>query len=153
MRPQALLLGVAVLFGGCDAPAPSAPTRATVSVEQFRTLHWIAGRWRGTDTSTGGSFYESYRVVDDSTLETMTWTDSTFTTAADTSVKQLRGGHVMSGTQYVAVSWDSTTVRFESATPGGSNYVWTKENADRWTAVLNWPGRSRAYRMTRVPAP
>jgi hypothetical protein len=50
-------------------PAPVAAQSGAqrVSLEQFRQPQWLAGEWRGSGGAYA-SFFEEYRVVNDSTI-------------------------------------------------------------------------------------
>lgn len=146
------LIFLAALVGGCssdvpdtpvDTSAPAAPAvmapPGTFTLDDFRRLHWIAGRWRGTMPD-GKSFYEQYRVVNDSTIEMSGHTDSTFAPSTDGSRIMLRDKRVVSESatsRYVATRLDSAGVDF---TPerGRNAFTWARESDARWTATLRW---------------
>src|SRR5262245_23330336 len=70
-------------------PAASTPAPMTVSVAQFQQMRWLEGSWRG---SGGGidAFFEGYRFVDDSTIRSFEYPDSTLV-AKDSGEITLRG--------------------------------------------------------------
>lgn len=126
-----------------------------VTLDQFRSLRWIEGHWRGS----GGAypaFYEQYRFVNDSTIEMRSFPDSTFQTASETSTYEFRGGLISGGSQppkSIAVVLTDSSVQFlrPGATRGG--YTFTRNNADQWTATLhpqNEGGRATVYVMRRI---
>lgn len=141
-----------------EAAAPDAepPQAAPVTVEQFASLDWLIGEWRGS----GGqypAFYESYTRLNDSTILMKAWSDSTFSAATDSSEIALRGGAVRSSSDgtvknvLVRISGDS--LYFARATGQGGEFIWAREAADRWTAILG-PARAGGepviYRLERV---
>src|SRR5688572_24293594 len=80
---------------GTAATAPATVQPATVSAEQFASLSWLIGDWRGS----GGqypAFYESYRMLNDTTMEQRNYSDSTFRTATDSALIVLSGGSAVS---------------------------------------------------------
>jgi hypothetical protein len=157
------VLSVALCACGLVAPvlaarAQQAPLRVTPA--QFRSLAWLEGRWRG-QTSAGKSFYESYAFLDDSTLASRTFPDSTFRTPSDSSQIRLRGSELVSQTgvkRWVASVLDTSRVHFVPAGGARNTFTWRRESADVWTATLRWPAkvgrrtRTVVYRMQRVGA-
>ena len=159
MRPS-LLLPLAALLACFPAPrrtsgnaATTATPPAAPATAKLRQLAWLEGRWRGSEDE-GAPFYESYRVVSDYLIEGHTYTDSTFRTVKDTSLIQLQGDEIRTGSNAVAVELDSTSVRFQ-ARGGTSGYTWTRIDPDRWTAVITWTNargepQRKTYFMSRV---
>lgn len=148
---------VAALFlTACEQAAQMAPA-ATISATQFRTIGWIEGTWRGTGPD-GVPFFESYRLQDDSTLASITWTDSISMKPTDGSLITLRAGEVRSGSApngYVVTLWAGDTIRFDPRGTSSNAFTWTRVDADNWTAHLTWTDRQgraqqRVYRMVRV---
>jgi hypothetical protein len=140
------------------AQAPAAAVQpAAVSAEQFASLSWLIGDWRGS----GGqypAFYESYRMLNDSTIEMRTYSDSTFTKATETSELGLRSGSIQSlrdGTvRSVVTRISGDSVFFGRPNGAGGKFVWVKGPEGQWTAVLD--GASGApptvYEMRRIPS-
>ena len=129
---------------------------AAVTAEQFASLSWLIGEWRGS----GGqypAFYESYRRVNDSTIQMKAWADSTFVVATDSSEIAWRAGAVRSSSDgivknvLVRISGDS--LYFANAAGQGGEFVWARETPDRWTAILG-PARAGGeptiYRLERA---
>ena len=146
------LLVTALACTGKEAPEGRP---AAVSLERFQLLRFLQGNWRGTAGDTE-PFFESYLFVDDSTIRTFTYADSTFAQARDSGMVLWRAGTVAveGGTaRWLAVSFDSTGMEFSPERGASNLFRWTPESRDRWTAELAWPGpsnRSRAYLMERV---
>lgn len=163
-----LLIGVAVhacAKGDTDGAATdsaaalaasAAVQPAAVSAEQFASLGWLIGDWRGS----GGqypAFFESYRMLNDSTIQMKSWADSTFAVATDSSEIAWRAGTVQSSgdgkVQNVLARMSGDSLHFSKVTGQGGDFVWAKETSDRWVAVLG-PARAgdepTVYRMTRV---
>ena len=129
---------------------------APVSAEQFASMGWLVGQWRGS----GGqypAFYESYTRVNDSTIQMKAWADSTFAVATDSSEITWRAGAVQSSSdgkvQNVLVRIGGDSLHFAKVTGQGGDFVWARETPDRWTAIL---GSARdgqqptIYRLERV---
>jgi len=157
---RALLTTSALAFLAACAPAePSAQAAQPVAVSptQFQTIKWMSGKWRGTGDG-GLVFYESYRLVDDSTAESRSWADSTFARTTDSSTIALRDGNVTSGSSpngYIVTRWSGDTIRFDPRGTTANGFIWARVDADHWTATLFWTDRagkaqSRVYQMTRV---
>ena len=138
------------------APVANATAAVRVTVDEFRQLRWLEGRWRGAEGA-GAPFFESYRFVDDSTIQQFTWTDSTFSAASDTGLIRLRGDTVTSGLpvpRYVATALSADSVHF-AALPGATNdFTWRSVGHGHWTARLIWDSagvkRERIYDMRVV---
>lgn len=103
MRYVCCLLFVS-LVSGCqreEAPPPqmtpaSSATPLQTDARQFRSLTWLEGMWRGTQSDTA-PFFERYQFRDDSTISTLTYADSLGTHVVDSGMIRLRDGVVTSG--------------------------------------------------------
>ena len=146
-RPRILLLAGMVAAAACgDEPEPppgsvaDAPIPAVVTAADLQRLRWLEGSWRGTG-ETGNPFYEAYRFLNDSTIQSRTFTDSTLTQAADSSLIVLSRGELTSrggGMEWVATEIDSARVHFEPRKNARNAFTWTRESPTRWTALLRW---------------
>lgn len=133
--------------GGADSSqatltVTSAPT-GTYTIDDFRRLHWMDGRWRGF-LPDGKHFYEQYRVLNDSTILMTGYPDSTFAPVSDSGRISLRAGTVASEgatSRYVASRLDTTGVDFSPERGAKNAFTWARESADRWTATLRWTDR------------
>lgn len=134
----------------CAAPLGAQNTTPGVTLAQIKSLSWLSGEWRGS----GGahpSFFEDYRMVDDSTMRMRSLEDSTFAVANDSSLITSRNGRIQKGNS-VVTHIRGDTVRFEPA-PGrrGNGFTWIRQSANSWTAVLDVPnGASVVYQMPRA---
>ena len=153
----AAILFLAVVACSKDkVPAPGAPTSVTpaqVALADFAHLSYLEGSWRGQPAS-GAPFYERYARLDDSTITSYTFSDSTFQAASDSGQIGWRAGEVRTGSSprgWVATVWSVDSVRFESE-HGGNSFVWIRKSADAWEARLSSPQAASAtvYQMTRV---
>lgn len=139
-----------------SAPAPAAAVQpAAVSAEQFASLGWLIGDWRGS----GGqypAFYESYRMLNDSTIEQRAYSDSTFTTATETSEIALRSGSIQSSrdgsVRNIVTRISGDSVFFARPNSAGGEFVWVKGPDGQWTAVLGGAGGAAptVYEMRRI---
>ena len=157
--PRVVLCGLAFSGLGASAAAQQAPVRVTPA--QFRSLAWLEGRWRG-QAEGGKPFYESYVFVDDSTLASRTFPDSTFAAPSDSSEIRLRGSELVSQSgkkRWVAALLDTAHVRFAPVAGARNSFTWRRKSADVWVATLRWPTRfsrrprTLVYRMERVAEP
>lgn len=159
-RSALLTLSASLALGACRGEAggaPGLPTPAPVTLEQFQGLRWLQGNWRGAEAG-DQPFFESYLFLDDSTIRSFTYTDSTFRQAGDSGVVTWRGGvaRVLGGpASWVATRFDSSGVHFEPEHGAGNSFDWILGDHDHWTASLTWPGsgnppRIRTYQMTRI---
>jgi len=112
-----------------------------VSVAEFGRLRWIEGKWRG-QAAGAQPFYEGYLFLDDSTLRTYSYADSTVTTASDSGDIRLRDSAVTTGSQgmqWVVTELDSTRVHFAPVRNVRNSFTWVREGRDRWMAYLRTP--------------
>jgi hypothetical protein len=137
---------LALLVGLAAAVHASAQDQAaSISFERFKQLRWIVGSWKGS----GGSyaaFYESYDMVDDSTMRRYSWSDSTFTRAQDSARFELRGGRlaqVRNGRSFPALRFTGDTVQWQPPSA-----TWIRTSKDGWTAIL--AGGGTVYTLVRV---
>jgi hypothetical protein len=166
MKRVSWLLGGALLaLASCgegsetvdDGGAASAPTPAVVSAADLQMLRWLEGNWVGSADG-GAPFYESYRFLNDSTIESRTYTDSTLSQPSDSGRIAIAGGVLTSrggNATYVATRLDSTQVHFEPLQNANNAFTWTRQSSDAWTAVLQWTDASgaaqeRTYHMRRI---
>jgi hypothetical protein len=118
---------------------------ATVSLDRFKQLRWVVGSWKG---SGGGyaAFYESYDVVNDSTLRRYSWSDSTFRVIQDSARFELRGGRlsqVRNGRSFPALKFTGDTVQWQPPSA-----TWIRTSNDAWTAIL--AGGGTVYQLVRL---
>jgi hypothetical protein len=115
-----------------------APIPAYVSAARFQSLRWLEGRWRGT-TETGTPFYEDYRLVDDSTIRSLSLADSAGGEAKDSNLVRLSSRAIFftGGTsQWVATVVTDTRLHFEPIKGAANSFTWVSESPDAWTATL-----------------
>jgi hypothetical protein len=148
----ALSLGLVAACGKPrDAVTDSTTVRDTAAVvagtytlDDFRRLRWLDGRWRGFMPD-GKTFYEQYQVRDDSTIVKYGFADSTFMAATDTSLVQFRGGTVSNDghdSRWVATRLDSTGVDFAPHHGATNHFTWAQESPTKWNATLRWTDNS-----------
>ena len=125
-----------------------AASPARVTLADFQGLRFLEGSWQGSGYQPG-PFYESYRFVNDSTLEMAGWTDSTFTRKSDSTRYMFRNGEIRSGGGEAAVvRIDSLGYHFQRLSGQASGWVFRRISQDRWTATLN-RGRT-VYTLDRI---
>jgi hypothetical protein len=126
-----------------SAPAPSSAGSAANTIADLQALRYLEGDWRGSGYE-GGPFYESYRFVNDSTIEMTAWTDSTMSAPTERSEYVLRGGVIRTGSGGRLVSVDEDGHHFRR---GSSRWTFRQVSPDRWTAQV---GPSTTYTMERI---
>ena len=142
---------------GAPSTSADALQPARVTAEEFGRLRWLEGRWRGAEGA-GAPFFESYRFVDDSTIQQYSYADSTFAAVSDSGLIRFRGDTVTGGwpvPRYVATAVSADSVHF-AALPGAANdFTWRSGGHGRWTARLTWDSagvaRERIYEMRAIP--
>ena len=132
------------------------PAPVTVSLAESQQLHWIAGTWRGS----GGaypSFFEEYRVLEDSTIQMRSFSDSTLSVTSDSSRIEWRNGTIRSRggeRAYAAVDFTATSIRFARPGVALGGYTFTHKSTDEWIATLHPSrpgGQATVYTMRRLP--
>ena len=109
---------------------------AKVTQADFAGLRFLEGSWKGSGYAPG-PFFESYRFVNDSTIEMASWTDSTFAKKSDSTIYVFRNGEIRSRNGEAAVvRIDSLGYHFQRLN-GQSRWVFRRISPDRWTATLN----------------
>ena len=118
--------------------APVPPAAGKYGQADFARLYWLVGSWRGR-LPDGRSFYERYRLSDDSTIKMRSFTDDTFSKATDSARITLRGGTVADEghSRWLATRLDSTGVDFASERDASNNFTWARQSRNNWKAVLN----------------
>ncbi len=129
--------------GTPDRRASEVSDSGVYSVDDFQALRYLDGDWRGSGYD-GGPFFETYRFVNDSTIEMTAWTDSSMTAPRERSQYMLRGGVIRTDKGARLVKLDQDGHRFETA-----SYSWTfrQVSPDRWTARV---GPATIYTMDRI---
>lgn len=148
--PRSLGTLLALLAIACAKPS------FDVTSEQFEQLQWIVGTWRGSGGNVA-SFFEEYRVVDDSTIGMRSFSDSTLAVVSDSSTIELRDGAVRShgadGSYYNGTEFTPSSIRFvrPGATSGGHTFSLVSDG--EWTATLEPSepqGEATVYTMRRI---
>jgi hypothetical protein len=149
-----------ILAAGCsasDRQAGPPPTPANVSLEEFQALRWLQGTWRGQEDG-GAPFFESYVFLDDSTIRSFSYPDSTFAEAADSGTIAWSGRRITTvagRSAWVVTRFDSLGIRFEPVRKAATAYTWSRESRSAWTVRSGPPGETatsqgHVYRMARV---
>jgi hypothetical protein len=156
IRIRVVLVLLATLQACNAAPENFVVEPAEVSREQFGALRWLVGDWRGS----GGqypAFFERYQWLNDSTIAQLSFSDSTFSVATDSSELERRGGSMQKSRdgvpQHVVTRISDDSLHFAPTSGRGGGFAWVKESPDRWTAILapaTEGGEPTIYRLERV---
>lgn len=138
--------------GGTEAVA--APTPATVARADFAHIAYLQGRWRGVDAS-GKAFFESYIALDDTTMRSFTFSDSTFAAPSESGRIRWASGQVRidgGELRWVATLWSADSVRFEPELGASNSFTWIRRSPDAWLARLEARGAPApvVYEMSRL---
>ena len=125
-------------------------------VSDFKKLHWIEGRWRGSAPGQA-SFYEQYRFVNDSTLEIIYYGDSSFTSSSGRGRVYLTVGRIYHATGpslWGASRLDTAGVFFIPQKNASNSVSWSFHSPDQWTATLRSSATGHEqvtiYQMQRI---
>jgi hypothetical protein len=148
MRPSTTLVVAALIVCACTGEARDDSARQTADTARhttadFQALRYLEGDWRGSG-SADGPFFETYRFVDDSTLEMTGWTDSTMTAAGERSRYLLRDGVIGTDDGARLARVDDEGHHFQR---GSSAWTFRQVGPDRWTARV---GNNTTYTMDRI---
>lgn len=116
-----------------------APLGAAAAQANVGALRWLDGRWNGS----GGaypSFFEEYRVVNDSTIEQYEVADSTFARRTLNGHIAVRNGRLVKLNARGGVSSTITvtgdTATFLNPANGRVSYRWIRSGPNTWRAEL-----------------
>lgn len=136
-------------------PGPGDPEPAEATLDAFRGIAWLEGRWVG---SGGGydAFYEAYRLLNDSTMEQTTYADDTFGEPEGVSEIRFRDGQIFKvregELESVIIGLSGDTIQLERVPPAAGGYAWIRVDDDTWRAVLERPrGEPVVYTLHRTP--
>jgi len=127
------------------------PQPGSLSQDDFSSLRWLEGSWRGT----GGDnpFYERYELVNDTTIRILYYTDSTLATLRDSGSVYFTEGtiyHYTDNALWAAVRSDSAGIHFAPQENASNWFTWSYQSPTMWLAVLRTSdGRETAYRLER----
>jgi hypothetical protein len=144
--------GAATALGQTSTPG------LVIGRDDFTTLRWVAGSWKGT-AEHQPAIYEHYVFEDDSTLMVQSYSDSHLKNLHGTTRYALRNHRVIAsgdGATWLAVKLDSSSIEFTPLTGTKTTFSWKEENPDRFVAVTTWPptvdvpARTVTYHMSRT---
>lgn len=125
---------------------PTPPMKMMLA--DFKRLKFLEGKWRGTGYKT--PFFESYRFVNDSTIESSTSDDVTVAKLEPGSKIVFRNGSIYSEkdgrANWAVTRIDQDGFRFTAINRPGF-FVWKGVKPNEWTALLSG---GTVYRMHRV---
>jgi len=119
---------------------PSSIDSGSFGAADFRRLTWLHGRWRGFMPD-GGTFYEQYEFLNDTTIVMHAFADSSFVGARDSARITLRQGVIASESprsRWVATRVDSSGADFAPQRGAGNWFTWMRESPTQWSANLRW---------------
>lgn len=119
----------------------------------FSHLRWIEGTWIGSGGGVSG-FYERYHFINDSTLESASFTDAELKHMSTRSVFALRNGRIYDESgknRWEAARINAGTAQFVPVRGATNSFQFTRISKDHWTAtVIPATGKRLVYEMRRV---
>jgi hypothetical protein len=156
-----LALPLTIFCSGIFFAASCQPQTPKTSFTQadIDKIRWIEGKWRGVGADAGKPFYELYEFAADGKLENTSYgPDNTFTKIESSGSVYLENGEIIhKGGDWIwtASKISDSSIEFVPKEKATNSFVWKKENADTWVAVLankNAEGKivETVYRMERI---
>jgi hypothetical protein len=130
-------------------------TAQMVTADEFQSLRWIEGRWRGSGSEVS-PFYESYEFISDTVIRIRSYADAAFQRPNDSSLVVLSAGLIQLGgpVRWQASTMDSQSVRFIPLGDAPNTVTWRQATDTSWTVLLDGVGEGEdsevTYHMTRV---
>ena len=157
-----LLLGAVASLACTDDAASRNEVVADANVMRpalasFRQLSFMEGRWRGVGPD-GVPFYEHFRFVDDSTMRSYRFPDSTFATPQDSSTVTLVADRIESSWgdhRWRASAVDSASIHFEPLEGTSDRFTLRRVSQGTLQVQQQWTddkgrGRSRTTSLERL---
>lgn len=152
------IISLGVVFISIYSIACNQTGKTNYTQADFEKLRWLEGSWRGADANGKNPFYERYRFVGDSKIETDSFSDSTFSKVDNQSGTYLENGsiyHRSGNNLWTVTRLDDSTIEFSPQEKVANSFKWKKESADAWTARLTTKDASGGvtetlYRLERI---
>jgi len=152
------IIGSGVVFISIYAIACNQTGKTNFTQSDLAKLRWLEGSWRGADTDGKNLFYERYRFVGDSKIETDSFSDSTLSKVDSQSTTYLENGliyHKSADRLWTATKLDDSMIEFAPKEKAANSFTWKKESADAWTAAMttkdaNGGVKETIYRLERI---
>jgi hypothetical protein len=133
------IIALCVVFIFVSANACTQAGKTNFTQADFEKLRWLEGSWRGTDANGKNEFYERYRFVGDSKIETESFSDATLSKVDNLSSTYLENGsiyHTSGGGIWTATRLDDSTIEFVPKEKAVNSFIWKKESADVWRSRM-----------------
>ncbi len=147
-----LFLLLPVFLSSCRDKATKDETENKIHKEDISKIKWIEGTWKGDYYSE--PFYETYRMVNDSTIQIMTY----MYLGSDTMSTTSNYFHWQDGAYYLGAALnykaEKITDREIKMVPYGqasNDILWSYVNDSSWTALLTSASDTVNYTMQKVP--
>ena len=118
--------------------------------QDLKRIGWIEGNWKGMDNNT--PFYEIYKFVNDSTLETTSYNwDGKDSSQSSTTLLQWKENKYYLGDM---MNWEVKEISDSSIymipNKANNDIRWRFVDQNNWDAILNTNGQDKIYHMERI---
>src|SRR5687767_2397567 len=136
----------------CKEKSESKEPVVTFNKSDLSKMKWIEGNWVGDYK--GQPFYETYGMINDSTIRIMNYSNVGTDSASATMdlIFWKEGQYYMGeGSKYKIVELTDKDVKMIPLN-ASNDIVWSFENDTTWTAVLSGKTDTARYTLKKVPA-
>jgi hypothetical protein len=153
MKNLFLFTTLVLFFFSCKNVSEQQHETSTIHKEDLAKLKWIEGSWTGLYD--GQPFYETYRILNDSTMQIITHAN-VGTDSVRNNIEHFEwsdGAYYLGDARnYKAVHMTDTSIYMIPVT-ANNDILWNYVNDTVWTAVLKSPRDTFNFRMSKVTLP
>lgn len=117
----------------------------------LKALAWIEGNWKGLDGN--NSFYEIYRLKDDSTLviTSYEWDGKDSSKTSTSTLRRKDGAYYLGdNANWKVRDMSEGAVFMEPVFKAANTILWKKRDQNTWEAILESKNGRKSYVMERV---
>ena len=141
---------IAISLCSCEETKPAVNNEVSVKKEDLSLMKWIEGNWMGDYK--GSPFYETYKMVNDSTLSITTYSNvgSSTATSSEEFIFWKDGAYYMGdGEKYKVVLLDTGEIKMVPLKASNEVY-WKRVDDSTWAAELAGKTDTSYYILRKV---
>ena len=119
--------------------------------ESLGKISWISGSWTGIYR--GNPFYELYRLINDSTLEIVSynWDGKDSSTTTRSMIRWINNNYYLGDSlNWKVIRITDTSIYMEPNYKALNSILWKKLDSNHWHAILTTQQAEIIYNMERV---